>query len=137
MRIVLQRVKRASVEVAGEIVGEIGPGLLLLLGVTHGDTRSDADFLVEKTVNLRIFSDEAGKMNRSVKEVGGGILVVSQFTLYGDCRKGRRPAFDAAAPPELARELYEYFVERMRAQDVPVGTGVFQASMQVELVNDG
>jgi len=137
MRIVLQRVKRASVEVAGEIVGEIGPGLLLLLGVTHGDTRADADFLVEKTANLRIFSDEAGKMNRSVKDVGGGVLVVSQFTLYGDCRKGRRPAFDAAAPPDLARELYEYFVERMRAQDVPVATGVFQASMQVALVNDG
>ena len=137
MRIVLQRVKRASVEVAEEIVGEIGPGLLLLLGVTHVDSRADADFLVEKTANLRIFSDDAGKMNRSVKEVGGAVLVVSQFTLYGDCRKGRRPAFDAAAAPDVARDLYEYFVERMRLQDVPVATGVFQASMQVALVNDG
>jgi len=137
MRIVLQRVKRASVEVVGETVGSIGPGLLVLLGVTHADTRQDADFLAEKTAHLRIFSDDAGKMNRSVKDVGGGILVVSQFTLYGDCRKGRRPSFDAAAPPEHARTLYEYFVERLRAHNLPVETGVFQAAMQVSLVNDG
>lgn len=137
MRIVLQRVKKASVEVAGETVGSIGTGLLVLLGVTHSDTRQDADFMAEKTAHLRIFSDDAGKMNRSVKDVAGGILVVSQFTLYGDCRKGRRPGFDAAAPPEHARSLYEYFVERLKAHDLPVETGVFQATMQVSLVNDG
>lgn len=137
MRIVLQRVKKASVEVGGETVGAIGPGLLALLGVTHSDATSDADFLAEKIVNLRIFQDEAGKMNRSVKEIGGGVLVVSQFTLYGDCRKGRRPGFDAAAPAELARRLYEYFVERVRGEAVPVATGIFQAAMEVSLINEG
>jgi D-tyrosyl-tRNA(Tyr) deacylase len=137
MKIVLQRVKRASVEVAGETVGSIGQGLLVLVGVTHTDTREDADFLAEKCAHLRIFSDDAGKMNRSVIDVGGGILVVSQFTLYGDCRKGRRPGFDAAAPPEQARTLYEYFVERLRVHDLSVETGVFQATMQISLVNDG
>src|SRR5438309_11968651 len=137
MKVVLQRVKRASVEVAGETVGSIGHGLLALVGVTHTDTREDADFLAEKCAHLRIFSDDAGKMNRSVKDVAGAILAVSQFTLYGDCRKGRRPGFDAAAPPEQARTLYEYFVERLRAHDLPVETGVFQATMQVSLVNDG
>jgi D-tyrosyl-tRNA(Tyr) deacylase len=137
MRIVLQRVTQASVEVAGETVGSIGPGLLLLVGVAHRDTHRDADFLAEKTAHLRIFQDDAGKMNRSVKDTGGGILVVSQFTLYGDCRKGRRPSFDAAAPPERARSLYEYFVERLKAFDIHVETGVFQASMQVSLINDG
>lgn len=137
MRIVLQRVKRASVEVAGETVGSIGSGLLVLLGVTHTDTRQDADFLADKTAHLRIFSDDAGKMNRSVRDVGGGILVVSQFTLYGDCRKGRRPGFDAAAPPEHARTLYEYFVEHLKAHELHIETGVFQAAMQVSLINDG
>ena len=137
MRIVLQRVARASVVVAGETVGSIGRGLLVLVGVKRTDTQAQADFLADKTLNLRIFSDDAGKMNRNVREAGGAILVVSQFTLYGDCRKGRRPGFDEAAPPELARNLYDYFVERLRAGDVAVDTGVFQASMQVSLINDG
>lgn len=137
MRIVLQRVKQASVDVAGERVGSIGPGLLALLAVTHSDTTQQADFLAEKIANLRIFSDDAGKMNLSVKDTGGAILVVSQFTLYGDCRKGRRPSFDKAALPEHARELYEYFIGRVRAQDLMVETGIFQASMQVSLINDG
>ena len=137
MRIVLQRVAQASVEVAGETVGSIGRGLLVLVGVKRTDTQAQADFLVDKTVNLRIFSDDAGKMNRNVREAGGAILVVSQFTLYGDCRKGRRPGFDEAAPPDQAHRLYDYFVERLRAADLVVNTGVFQASMQVSLINDG
>jgi D-tyrosyl-tRNA(Tyr) deacylase len=137
MRIVLQRVARASVEVAGETVGSIGRGLLVLVAVKRTDTKTQADFLAEKTLNLRIFSDDAGKMNRNVTEAGGAILVVSQFTLYGDCRKGRRPSFDEAAPPQQARSLYDYFVERLRAGDLVVETGVFQASMQVSLINDG
>jgi D-tyrosyl-tRNA(Tyr) deacylase len=137
MRIALQRVERASVEVDGQTVGAIGPGLLVLLGVAKGDESANADYLADKILNLRIFSDEGGKMNRSVMDSGGGILVVSQFTLYGDCRKGRRPSFDEAAPPELARPLYEYFVERLRASRLVVETGVFQASMKVSLVNDG
>jgi D-aminoacyl-tRNA deacylase len=137
MRIVLQRVISASVEVAGETVGSIGPGLLVLIGVTHKDTPQDAAFLADKTAHLRIFSDDSGKMNRSVKDVGGGVLVVSQFTLYGDCRKGRRPGFDAAAPPEHARTLYEHYVERLKTHDLQVETGIFQAAMQVSLINDG
>jgi D-tyrosyl-tRNA(Tyr) deacylase len=137
MRAVLQRVDRASVEVDGETVGSIGMGLLVLLGVDKGDTSANADYLADKILNLRIFADGAGKMNRSVIESGGGILAVSQFTLYGDCRKGRRPSFDDAAPPELARPLYEYFVQRLRAGKLPVETGVFQASMKISLVNDG
>jgi D-aminoacyl-tRNA deacylase len=137
MRIVLQRVARASVEVAGETVGSIDRGLLVLVGVKRTDTQAQADFLADKTLNLRIFSDEAGKMNRNVRDAGGAILVVSQFTLYGDCRKGRRPGFDEAAPPEQARHLYEYFVERLRVAELVVETGVFQASMQVSLINDG
>jgi D-aminoacyl-tRNA deacylase len=137
MRAVLQRVERASVDVDGETVGSIGSGLLVLLGVAKGDTHAHADYLADKILNLRIFSDDAGKMNRSVIEAGGDVLVVSQFTLYGDCRKGRRPSFDDAAPPELARPLYEYFVERLRAGNLPVATGVFQASMKISLVNDG
>jgi len=137
MRIVLQRVARASVEVAGETVGSIGRGMLILVGVKRDDTQAQADFLADKTLNLRIFSDDAGKMNRNVREAGGAILVVSQFTLYGDCRKGRRPSFDEAAPPEQARSLYDYFVERLRAGDIAVETGMFQASMQVSLINDG
>ncbi len=137
MRIVLQRVSSARVVVDGAVAGEIGPGLLVLLGVTHGDTGEQARLLAGKVARLRIFEDDQGKMNRSVADAGGSVLVVSQFTLYGDCRKGRRPSFDAAAPPEHARALYERFVAEVRALGLPVATGVFQAHMQVELVNDG
>jgi D-tyrosyl-tRNA(Tyr) deacylase len=137
MRAVVQRVSRARVSVGGEVAGEIGLGLLVLLGVGAGDTRAEADYLADKTVGLRIFDDAGGKMNLSVAEVGGALLVVSQFTLYGDARRGKRPSFDGAAPPEQARELYEYFVERVRAAGVRCETGRFQATMQVELVNEG
>jgi len=137
MRAVVQRVSRARVTVSGEITGEIGLGLLVLLGVGAGDTRTEADYLVEKTIGLRIFEDTGGKMNLSVAEVAGALLVVSQFTLYGDARRGKRPSFDAAAPPERARELYEYFVEKVRAAGLPCETGRFQETMQVELVNEG
>jgi len=137
MRLVIQRVREASVEVDGDCTGSIGPGLLVLVGVAKTDTRTDADFLIEKLLGLRIFSDEAGKMNRSVVETAGGLLVVSNFTVYGDCGKGRRPSFDLAAPPDGARSLYEYFVEGLRARHSPVETGIFQASMAVHLVNDG
>ncbi|HLM83076.1 MAG TPA: D-aminoacyl-tRNA deacylase [Terriglobales bacterium] len=137
MRAVVQRVSRARVTVNGETTGEIGLGLLVLLGVGSGDTRAEADYLVEKTIGLRIFEDAGGKMNLSVAEVGGALLVVSQFTLYGDARRGKRPSFDAAAPPEQARELYEYFVEKLRASGVRLETGRFQETMQVELVNEG
>lgn len=141
MRAVVQRVSRAKVTVAGKInretTGEIGLGLLVLLGVGAGDKRADADYLVEKTIGLRIFEDAGGKMNLSVAEVGGALLVVSQFTLYGDARRGKRPSFDAAAPPAEARELYEYFVEKVRASGLRCETGRFQEMMQVELVNEG
>ena len=137
MRAVVQRVSRARVTVNGETTGEIGLGLLVLLGVGAGDTRADADYLVEKTIGLRIFEDAGGKMNLSVAEVGGALLVVSQFTLYGDARRGKRPSFDGAATPEQARELYEYFVEQVRASGVRLETGRFQETMQVELVNEG
>jgi len=137
MRAVVQRVSRASVCVEGSITGEIATGLLVLLGVGPEDETSDADYLADKIVGLRIFEDEEEKMNRSVVDVGGAILAVSQFTLYGDVRRGKRPSFDAAARPERARELYEYFVSRVRAQGVRCETGVFQAMMQVELVNSG
>jgi D-aminoacyl-tRNA deacylase len=137
MRAVVQRVSRARVTVGGETTGEIGVGLLVLLGVGAGDTRADADYLVEKTIGLRIFEDADGKMNLPVAEVGGALLVVSQFTLYGDVRRGKRPSFDAAAPPEQARELYEYFVEKVRAAGLRSETGRFQEMMQVELVNEG
>ncbi len=141
MRAVVQRVSSARVtahvEMDQTVTGSIGRGLLVLLGVTHTDTPADADTLVDKTVNLRVFADEAGKMNRSLLEIGGALLVVSQFTLYGDCRKGRRPSFDAAAPAATARALYEYFIEAARRRGVPVETGVFQAHLDVELVNDG
>jgi D-tyrosyl-tRNA(Tyr) deacylase len=137
MRAVVQRVSRARVTVNGETAGEIGRGLLVLLGVGAEDTRADADYLGEKIVGLRIFEDADGKMNRSVAEVGGELLVVSQFTLYGDARRGKRPSFDAAAPPEQARELYEYFVEKVRAAGLSCETGRFQETMQVELVNEG
>jgi D-tyrosyl-tRNA(Tyr) deacylase len=137
MRAVVQRVSRARVAVSTETTGEIGLGLLVLLGVGAGDTRADADYLAEKTIGLRIFEDAGGKMNLSVREVGGALLVVSQFTLYGDARRGKRPSFDAAAPPALARELYEYFVERVRAAGLRAETGRFQETMQVELANEG
>jgi D-tyrosyl-tRNA(Tyr) deacylase len=123
--------------VNGEIAGEIGPGLLVLLGVGSGDARSDADYLADKTIGLRIFEDADGKMNLSVSETGGALLVVSQFTLYGDVRRGKRPSFDAAAPPQQAKELYEYFVEKIRAVGLRCETGRFQEMMQVELVNEG
>jgi D-tyrosyl-tRNA(Tyr) deacylase len=137
MRAVVQRVSRARVTVKGETAGEIGLGLLVLLGVGAADTRTAADYLVEKTIGLRIFEDAGGKMNLSVAEVGGALLVVSQFTLYGDARRGKRPSFDGAAPPEQARELYEYFVEKVRASGVRSETGRFQETMRVELVNEG
>jgi len=137
MRAIVQRVTSACVEIDGKIAGEIGAGLLVLLGVAKTDRPEDADFLAEKTVNLRIFADENGKMNRSLLESGGALLVVSQFTLYGDCRKGRRPSFDGAAGPELARALYERFIEIARSKGIRVETGVFQAHMSVSLVNDG
>jgi D-tyrosyl-tRNA(Tyr) deacylase len=123
--------------VGGEVTGSIGRGLLIFLGVAGADTEADADYLLDKLLYLRIFPDEAGKMNRDVAEAGGGMLIVSQFTLYGDCRRGRRPGFDRAAPLEQARALYNYFVERAQKTRVPVATGVFQASMSVALVNDG
>ena len=137
MRAVVQRVTSCRVEVAGGVVGEIGRGLLVLLGVATGDTASDADFLAPKIAHLRIFNDAQGKMNLSVLDTGGAVLAVSQFTLYGDCRKGRRPSFDGAAAPEHARALYEHFVAALRATGVHVDTGVFQADMAVTLVNDG
>jgi len=137
MRAVIQRVSEASVEVSDEVVGEIGAGLLVLLAVARDDERGDADYLAEKITNLRIFADDEGRMNRSLLETGGAMLVVSQFTLYGDVRRGRRPSYSDAAEPEKANELYEYFVERTRSLGVKVRTGVFQAMMKVRLVNDG
>lgn len=137
MRAVLQRVTEARVDVDHKTVGAIGKGLLILLGVAKSDTQADADWLLEKIVNLRIFEDETGKMNLSVVDTQGGLLVVSQFTLYGDTRKGRRPGFDQAARPEEARTLYEYFVERARASGLQVATGIFQAEMAVHLCNHG
>ncbi len=137
MRVVIQRVKQAWVETEGRISGAISGGLVLLLGIARTDTQADADYLIGKVTSLRIFPDVSGKMNRSLIEVGGGLLVVSQFTLYGDCRKGRRPSFDLAAGPEHARTLYEYFVRTARSKLPLVETGVFQADMDVHLVNDG
>jgi len=137
MRAVVQRVRRCRVEVESRVVGEIGPGLLVLLGVGKGDTEAAADYLAEKILSLRIFEDDAEKMNLSVHDKRGEVLVVSQFTLYGDARKGRRPSFDAAARPEEARRLYEYFLEKIRAAGLRCETGEFQAMMEVELVNSG
>ncbi len=137
MRTVVQRVSRAQVRVGEEIVGRIGPGLLVLLGVSTVDTRADADYLAGKVLGLRIFEDDEGKMNLSLADTHGAVLAVSQFTLYGDVRRGKRPSFDEAAPPDLARELYEYFVEKIRQGGIICETGRFQAMMQVELVNDG
>jgi D-aminoacyl-tRNA deacylase len=137
MRIVLQRVSEARVRVDSEVVGEIGAGLMVLLGVGREDSDVDVSYLADKVAGLRIFEDEDGKLNRSVAEIAGGVLVVSQFTLYGDCRKGRRPGFSAAAPPELANRLYREFTEQLRSKGLTVATGIFQADMQVELINDG
>jgi len=125
------------VEVAGEVTGAIGSGLVVFVGISREDTRTDAEYLAEKITGLRVFPDETGKMNRDVKEAGGSILIVSQFTLYADARKGRRPGFDRAAPPDSARPLYDYFVEAVRRRGVPVATGIFQAVMSVRLINDG
>jgi D-tyrosyl-tRNA(Tyr) deacylase len=137
MRALIQRVTRAAVRVEGNVEGRIGPGMLVLLGVAAGDSEKDADYLADKLIHLRIFSDDAGKMNRSALDAKAEFLIVSQFTLYGDCRRGRRPGFDAAAPPERARELYLYFTRRIRESGLETQTGVFQAHMEVELVNDG
>ncbi len=137
MRAVVQRVSQAKVEVEGALVGEIGLGLLVLLGIAKTDTRQDAEYMADKLVGLRIFSDDAGKMNRDVMETGGSLLVVSQFTLYGDVRRGRRPGFDRAAEPQVARALYEHFIGAVRSRGVPVQTGTFQALMSVHLTNEG
>jgi D-tyrosyl-tRNA(Tyr) deacylase len=137
VRAVVQRVSRAEVRVDGEVVGRIGQGLLVLVGAGQGDSEGDAAYLADKVLGLRIFADEAGQMNRALADVGGALLVVSQFTLYGDCRKGRRPSFVEALAPEPAEALYRSFVERARQSGIPVETGRFRAMMEVELVNDG
>jgi D-aminoacyl-tRNA deacylase len=137
MRAVIQRVAEAKVEVDGQAIGSVGPGLLVYLGVGKEDTEADAQFLADKLVNLRIFADEAGKMNRSVQEIGGGVLLVSNFTLQGDCRKGRRPGLDAAADPTLAEPLYEKVAELIGRSDIPVAKGSFGAHMHVTSINDG
>src|SRR5437660_3121780 len=137
MRAVVQRASRASVVIDGETVGNIGPGLVVLLGVTHDDTGTQAKWLADKVAGLRIFNDADGKMNRDLVEVGGAMLIVSQFTLYGDCKKGKRPSFIDAAPPTVAIPLYEAFINGVKALGIPVATGRFGADMKVELVNDG
>ena len=137
MKVVLQRVSYAEVNIDGSTVGAIRLGLVALLGIAKADTREHADRILDKILYLRIFPDDAGKMNRNIQEAGGSLLVISQFTLYGDCRKGRRPSFDRAAPPDEALALYQYFVEAARRGPVPVETGEYRAHMQVHLVNDG
>ena len=137
MKAVIQRVQHASVTVEGTVVGQIGQGIMVLVGVEKGDSEAPADWLAEKIVSLRIFEDEEGKMNRSLSDIGGSVLAVSQFTLAGNCSKGRRPSFDTAAPADAGKRLYDYFVEAVKRQGVPVETGIFQADMQVALVNDG
>ena len=137
MKAVIQRVQHASVTVEGTVVGQIGQGIMVLVGVEKGDSEAPADWLAEKIVSLRIFEDEEGKMNRSLGDIGGSVLAVSQFTLAGNCSKGRRPSFDTAAPADTGKRLYDYFVEAVKRQGVPVATGIFQADMQVALVNDG
>ncbi len=137
MRMVVQRVTQARVKVGEQVTGEIGKGLLVFIGIGRSDTEKDADYLIDKLVGLRIFADENGKMNLNASDVGGGLLLVSQFTLYADCRKGRRPSFDLAAPPDQAQALYNYFVAAARRTSLCVQTGIFQATMQVEIVNDG
>lgn len=137
MIMVLQRAGSSHVQVGADTVGSIESGLVVLLGVAKGDTRKDADYLVEKALSLRIFPDETGKMNKNIQQAGGSLLVVSQFTLLGDCRKGRRPSFDRAADPQQAKELYEYFVSAARASGIRVETGIFQAFMSLRLTNEG
>jgi D-tyrosyl-tRNA(Tyr) deacylase len=137
MRLVIQRVKAASVTVNGDPVGRIGGGLLVFVGIARADIAADVALLAKKTVNLRIFDDDHGVMNRSVLDTGGAVLAVSQFTLYGDCRKGNRPSYLEAAPPDKGRELYEAYVQQLRTQIPEVQTGIFQAEMEVSLVNDG
>jgi len=137
MRAVVQRVSQAQVTVAGKVVGQVGTGFLVLLGVGHGDSTTDADYLAEKIAHLRIFEDAEGKMNLSLGDIDGGALVISQFTLYGDARKGRRPSFSDAAPPDEANQLYVYFCECLAGYGVPVSRGIFQATMSVALVNEG
>lgn len=137
MRAVIQRVTSASVTVAGELVSEIGEGLLIFLGIAHDDTAAELDYIANKVINLRIFEDSEGKMNRSLLDTGGAALVVSQFTLYGDCRKGRRPSFIDAARPEQAKALYEQFIDVLASRNIRTQGGTFQAMMDVQLVNDG
>jgi D-aminoacyl-tRNA deacylase len=137
MRLVIQRVSEASIKVNQSTIGSIRTGLAVFVGIGQQDTEADANYLIDKLLGLRIFPDENGKMNRNIQDAGGSLLLVSQFTLYGDCRRGRRPSFDRAAPPERAQVLYRYFVESARRGPVPVETGIFQASMQVQLVNEG
>jgi D-aminoacyl-tRNA deacylase len=137
VKLVIQRVSEASVTVDRSVTGSIEKGLVVLLGVRKGDKEEDADYLLDKLLGLRIFPDENGKMNRNIQEASGSLLIISQFTLYADCRKGRRPSFDAAAPPVEAETLYNYFLEAAKRGPVPVECGVFQASMQVRLVNEG
>ncbi len=137
MRFLIQRVKRAAVSVEGKLAGEIGAGLVVLIGISSSDATAEADYLTQKLIHLRVFADDEGRMNRSALDIGACLLLVSQFTLYGDCRKGRRPSFDAAAPPDRARELYEYIIRKVRESGLVTETGVFQAHMELELVNDG
>lgn len=137
MKALIQRVKRASVTIDGELYSKIGAGMLVLLGVEKGDTKENADKLVQKLVNLRIYEDENEKMNRSLFDVKGEMLIVSQFTLCGDCKKGTRPSFDKSAPPEAAKDLYEYFISQIKSLNIPCATGQFGAMMDVELINDG
>jgi len=137
MRAVIQRVSQAKVTIDGKVTGEISQGLLILLGVHKDDTEKDASYLADKCVNLRVFEDEEGKMNHSLQDISGSMLVVSQFTLFGDCRKGRRPSYGNAAPPEMANHLYENFVSEVKKHKIPTETGTFQAMMDVSLVNDG
>lgn len=137
MRAVIQRVSRASVTIEKQDTRSIGQGLVVLIGIRPDDTMRDIDWMCEKIIHLRIFEDDEGKMNRSLQDIGGQMLIVSQFTLYGDCRKGRRPGYSAAAPPSIAEPLYVQFVDRVKAQDISVQTGVFQAFMEVKIHNDG
>jgi D-tyrosyl-tRNA(Tyr) deacylase len=137
MRVLIQRVSRAEVRVDQKVEGRIGPGIVALIGIAVPDSYKDADYLADKLIHLRIFSDQNGRMNLSAMDTGAGLLLISQFTIYGDCRKGRRPGFDAAAGPDRARELYEYFVDKVRQSGLLTQTGVFQAHMEVELINDG